>query len=398
MLGLIGTTTVAGAAFLLVRGGVDPDESFVLRADVPASSEGFALALRQSLGVELRPGHRLELLDNGRVFDALVKELNGAQSSMHLLLYIWERGAASDRVVSALIARARAGVACRILVDSFGSPKFGEEVEKPLVAAGCEVRIFRPSPSDKLARNHRKIVVVDGRVGFTGGFGIRDDWLGDGVHDERWRDTNVLFAGPAVQSAQQAFAENWQEAGGQLLPIEAFPEPLPVSESGTRGASDGTALAAFVSSSASPSVTRAERLTQLLISSARKRLWIANAYFVPSRAILDLLARKASEGVDVRILVPGKKSDSKTSFGVQQFEYGSLLDRGVRVWEYQPSMMHSKSMVIDQNRGVIGSVNLEPLSLRKLEEGALVFESPALARALTLAFEQDCSRAQELKR
>lgn len=371
---------------LATRSQPDEDE-FQLRAEIPASGQPFASALYQSLGVRLLPGNEVALLGNGAVFDALVEEIGKARSSVHLLLYIWEKGAASDRIVAALVERAKAGVACRILVDDFGSPDFATTIQPPLVQAGCEVRIFRPLPGkDKLSRNHRKIVVVDGKVAVTGGFGIRDNWLGDGVHQEGWRDENVRFAGPAVAQAQQAIAENWQEAGGALLPPAAFPEITAA----------GPASAAFISSTASPNVTRSERLTQLMIAAARKRIWIANAYFVPSRAIVDLLARKASSGVDVRILAPGKKSDSKTSFGLQQGEYGALMKRDVRVWEYEPSMMHAKTMVVDDNLALVGSINLDPLSLNKLEEGSLVIEDQALTAALALNFGRDCEHSKEL--
>jgi cardiolipin synthase len=153
---------------------------------------------------------------------------------------------------------------------------------------------------------------------------------------------------------------------------------------------------AFVSSTASPIVTRAERLTQLLITVATKRLWIASACFVPSRAIVEKLSAKARDGVDVRVLVAGQKSDAKTSFGAPQIHYGSLIDRGVRVWEYRPSMLHSKTMIIDDHLALVGSVNLDPLSLNTLDEGALVVENPRLATALAGTYLDDCARAEQL--
>jgi len=265
-----------------------PEQGFQLRAAIPGEGAAFASALQQGLGVQMRAGHDVALLSNGAVFDGLDQEIRKAQSSVHVLLYIWEKGAASNRIVSAITDRAKAGVACRIVIDDFGSPDFAKDVQPALVAAGCEVRIFRPLPGhgDKLARNHRKVVVIDGRVAFTGGFGIRDTWLGDGVTAEGWRDANVRFTGPAVAEAQQAIAENWMEAGGALFPPAAFPAP----DLG------GTTTAAFVTSTASPVLTRAERLVQLVIQAAKRRLWIANAYFVPSDAILEMLKRKASEG------------------------------------------------------------------------------------------------------
>lgn len=358
---------------------------FELRVAVPSEGAPFVSALYQSLGVRALGGHQVDLLSNGAVFDALESEIRQARQSVHVVIYIWEKGTASDRVVGALADRAKAGVACRIVVDDVGSPDFGREVKPRLASAGCDVRIFRPLPAgEKVARNHRKVVVVDGRVAFTGGFGIRDSWLGDGVTAESWRDANVRFRGPAVREAQQAFAENWQEAGGALLPEDAFPSPE----------GSGTSSAAFVASTVSPVLTRAERLVQLMIQAAKRRLWIANAYFVPTAAVMAMLKRKASEGVDVRLLVAGKKSDSKTSFGVQNAEYGALLESGVRVWEYQPSMMHAKTMVVDDELALVGSINLEPLSLTKLEEVALVVQDRAFATKLAETFEADCAHAK----
>ncbi len=365
----------------------DDDGAFRLRHPVQSDSSHLASALFQSVGARMTPGHRVELVDNGRVFDVLVAEIARARTSVNIVLYIWEEGVASDRVVAALEDRARSGVRCRVLVDAVGSPDFGGSLGPRLAQIGCETRIFRPSVrSAGLARNHRKIVILDGAVALTGGFGIRDSWLGDGCSEGAWRDTSVCFAGPAVADAQQAFAENWQEAGGPLLPLEDFPAL----------ASFGGAGVAFVGSTAHPIVTRAERLTQLLIAAATKRLWIANAYFVPSRAILDKLGAKASEGVDVRVLVAGQKSDSKSSFGVQQFHYGELIERGVRVWEYRPSMLHAKTMMIDDHLVLVGSVNLDPLSLNTLDEGALVVENPRLAAALAGTYLDDCARAELL--
>jgi cardiolipin synthase len=360
--------------------------AFQWNAPEPPALQAFGSALYQSVAVPLRPGNELQVLDNGAVFDALVADISRAKSSVHVLMYIWEPGSASDRVSRAIVERARAGIQCRILVDAFGSLGFAERLAPPLEQAGCEVRLFRPLPGyDKLARNHRKIVVIDGHVGFTGGFGIRDNWLGGGRKEDEWRDTQLRFRGPAVLEAQQAFAENWQEAGGSLLPDAAFPEANAA----------GPARAAFVSSTASPIVTRAERLTQLLLGFARQRVWISNAYFVPSPAILRLLADKAARGVDVRVLVAGKQSDSKTSFGAQQFEYRSLVERGVRVWEYMPSMLHTKAMLVDTELALVGSINLDPLSLNKLEEGALVTQDSAVNERLAQDFIEDCAHAKE---
>jgi cardiolipin synthase A/B len=361
-------------------------EPFRMEGAVAATGPELANALYQSLGVELRPGHDVRLVDNGTVFDALDDEIRRATKSVHVDIFIWQKGAASDRMISAVTDRARAGITCRILVDHVGSPGFDEDVRPPLERAGCEVRVFRRAgrTPDVAARNHRKIVVVDGRVAFTGGFAIRDEWLGDGVTNDAWRDANVRFTGPAVAYAQQAIAENWQEAGGALFPADTFPP----ADAG------GATRAVFVGSTASPVLARAERLVQLFVTAAQKRLWIANAYFVPPKGLIERIKAKARAGVDVRLLLPGKKSDSKISMGSQHIAYGSLVEAGVRVFEYQPSMMHAKTMVADDDLAMVSTINLEPLSFAKLEEDALVVSDASFTADLAHRFEADCVHAR----
>ncbi|GAC1346672.1 MAG: phospholipase D-like domain-containing protein [Myxococcales bacterium] len=378
---LLAAAAFGGRSLLARRQGAA--SAFRLDARVPSSGPLFSSALRQTVGVGLKPGHRIELILDGRVFDALTAAIARARESVHVDIYMWTDGAASRRVIEALRARAK-GVACRVVVDAEGSSGPSAQVASALRDAGCELRVFRPS-SHLTARNHRKIVVVDGRVGFTGGFGIDDRWLGEAQDENHWRDTSLRVEGPAVGEMQAAFGEDWQEAGGALLPPEAFPD-LPAV---------GPSRAAFVASVASPVVTRAERLSQLAIDASHDRLWISNAYFVPGRPVLDLLAQRSAQGVDVRVLVPGRKSDSKSSFVWQQREYKELLKVGTRIWEFQPSMMHAKTMVIDSTIAIVGSVNLDPLSLDRLEEGALVVEDREVALELARAFERDCARARE---
>jgi cardiolipin synthase len=195
---------------------------------------------------------------------------------------------------------------------------------------------------------------------------------------------------------QVAFTEDWQEATGEVLPGPIFPKETTVPED-VGVTPPGQAYAAFVRSTASPIVTRAERLSQLFVAATHKRLWISNAYFVPGKPVLDLLGKRASEGVDVRLLVPGRQSDSKLSFLMQQREYGELQKRGVRIWEYRKSMMHAKTMVVDDTLGLVGSVNLDPLSLGKLEEAALVIQDEGVVAQMAKDFEADCARSIEQK-
>ena len=339
-----------------------PDH-FRLRAAVPGDASGFAGALYQSVGVRMQPGHRVELLQNGAVFAALEETIRGARSSIHVVMYIWEKGAASDRITRAIVERAKAGVRCRLLLDAFGSPKFEETVAGPLTRAGCELRIFRPVVTrDTLERNHRKILIVDGTSAVTGGFGVRDDWLGDGVHAGGWRDTNVRFTGPAVAEAQQAFAENWQEAGGELLEEAAFPPPK----------RQGQSLAALVSSTGSPVLTRSERLTQLMIAAARR-------------------------GVDVRVLTNGSATDVATTRFAGHRQYTALLAAGVRIWEYNPTTVHAKTFVADGVWSSIMTANFDNRSISYNDEVALVVQGAEIGAKMDSVFVEDLNFATEIR-
>jgi cardiolipin synthase A/B len=346
----------------------------------------FSNALYQTTAVRLEGGNSVEFLNNGKVFDAILAEIAKARRSIHIVTFLWSDGEVSKRTMEAIAARARTGVQCRILVDAVGSLSFTDDQAAPLVKAGCEFRRFRPVPGqDDLARGHRKIVVVDGRVGITGGFGIDDRWRGDGLHDGQWRDSNVRVRGPAVLEMQQAFAENWQEATKKLLPADAFPQAERA----------GKVRAAFVTSTEHGVVTRNDRLTQLFIAAAHERIWLANAYFLPSEPILELLERKAREGVDVRILAAGDKTDTTPYLGPQRERMDRLAAAGAKAYEYEPTMMHSKTMLVDRSLVAVGSCNLDPLSLNKMDEGTLVADDPALAKQLERQWTQDLAHATE---
>lgn len=346
--------------------------------------EDFARSLRQDVGVSFRQHNQISLAENGAVFEAIAGVAGRARRSINIVTFIWRPGAPSDRVLEPLLERARAGVACRVLVDRVGSLRFDREVRPVLKEAGCEVRYHMPRQDDVVERNHRKIVIVDGEVAVTGGFGIWKSWAGQGRRRDEWRDSNAVVEGPVVRDLQRAFEANWVQSGGQPLPEQDF-APLPPA---------GKTPAAFVASSASDleaggDHTRAERLTGLVIRSARKRIWIANSYFVPSTEILSLLVAKAKSGVDVRILAPGPIHDWRSIRAAQRDGYPELVAAGIQIFEYQPSMMHAKTMLVDDRLVVIGSTNLDPLSLRQMEEGSLVVEDPALARKLEALLLED---------
>ena len=375
------------ALSLACRGvGRKPVGEVHLPADAPEPGPGFANALYQTVGVRLEPGNEVRWINNGKVFEAAVTEIAKARKSIHIVTFIWSDSDTARRLTAAIAERTRRGVACRILVDAAGSLSFSEKESAPLEEAGCDVRKFRPIPGqDDLARNHRKIIVVDGRVGITGGFGVDDKWRGRGKSEEEWRDSNVIVRGPAVAAMQQAFAENWQEAASELLPQDAFP----------RLEKAGDTAAAFVTSTDNGVVTKGDRLTQLLIASAKKRVWIANAYFVPSEPILQLLERKAQNGVDVRILAAGEKTDAHLYLGPQRERMDRLIEAGARGFEYQVTMLHSKTMLVDDTLVAVGSSNLDALSLNKMDEGVLVADDARLAKELERQWVQDLLHSAE---
>jgi cardiolipin synthase len=353
-----------------------------------------SLALLQSVGTGLSPGNTVQLVQDARILEALEEEIRQARESLHLLASPWLEGEASARLLRAFAER-QPGVACRILVDPLHSPRFFHEVAPQLTAAGCEVRAFRPflgevvtfDDSRLVARNHRQLAIRDGRSGLTGGSGVGPSWRDGHGSPHGWRDTYLRIEGPAVRELQQAFTEGWQEAGGGLLPGSAFPPLSPA----------GPARAAYVTSTGSPSLSHTERLTQVLIASARHRLWITNACFVPSTATADMLSLKARQGVDVRVLVPGHRDAASPSLrAAQRASYGLLLESGVRLWEYPPAPLRARTFLVDDGLVSVGSMNLEAHSHAQLDEGSLVVEDPSLARALAESFERDLAAAVEI--
>jgi cardiolipin synthase len=349
--------------------------------------------LTAATGRVLEPGHVVRRVKDGAVFDALEALIRRAQRSIHVVMYIWKDGVASDRVVEALReARAR-GVPVRIVVDHSGSHGgFVRSVKPRLEELGCDVRLFhalhRSEPSKLLARNHRKGVVVDGQWGLCGGFAIWDVFLGDGRQKDAWRDTNLLLQGPGVRWMQQAFLESWLQAGGELPPLDELPWPVAVP-----GGAHATAIA---SSPRDRGTTGTRALLRAVLTAPKKRLWIAVAYFAPDEQILELLTGRAKAGVDVRLLLPGPIHDVPMVRDIGRGWYRALLRAGVRVFEYQASMLHSKAMVVDQGASVVGSMNLGSGSLEMLEELGLVVWDPGLNQQLAEDFAADLEFADEI--
>ena len=352
--------------------------------------ESLLEALQRELGAEVHPGNDLDLLENGAVFDAAEKAIRSARSSIHVVVYIWRgEGDPSARLGRAIEQR-RPGVACRLLIDPFGSLKFSDSLEERLTRTGCEILRYDRGPGvDPLGRNHRKIFIIDGEVAITGGFGVHEVWLGNGRSKEQWRDDAVRVRGPVVADLQRAFEQNWVESkgAGGALPPSAYP-PLK---------KQGRVKALFAATSPRPGQpSTAEGMFRVLIQGARKRLWIANSYFIPDESMQQLIVERRKAGVDVRVLSPGPVHDVPPVRAAQRATYERLINGGVRIFEYEASMMHSKTVVIDDRFVMIGSTNMDALSFEHLEEGSLIAESPSMARKMAGNFQEDCKFAKEI--
>ncbi len=337
-------------------------------------------------------GNGVELLLDESVFPRIIADVTDARRTVTVFLYFCEPGTLGDTFAAALGRAAVRGVRVRLLGDGYGCGAYLKQVAPGLDSVGASVAWLRPVRWYALHRaqhrNHGRSVIIDGRVAYTGGFGMSDKWSGvDG--QGAWRETNVRLTGPVVMRLQSAFAASWVEATGTLAPVDLLRPPADEDEG------EGEVRAGVLVSRPGLGPTQAERWLALSISAARKTLYITNSYFVPTRELLSLLVEAARRGVDVRILVPGRINDIPSTKWAGQAHYGALLDAGARLYEYQPAMMHAKTMVVDGAWVSVGSVNLDNRSLRLNEEWALIAQDAALGAAMDAIFLDDLQRARE---
>jgi cardiolipin synthase len=309
--------------------------------------------------------------------------------------YIWEDGQASDEIFAALTERARAGVQVRVLLDGVGGLRAPEEGMAALRAAGGLVEPFRPPRFGKLTRfhkrNHRRALVMDGEVAFTGGVAVADKWLGDADSPEHWRDTMSRFTGPPASTIQTAFVSLWAPVAGELL---SGPEFFPPRD-GMAKAGDLVHVGIASSPSSDDHPLRLFYLQSIL--SARQRLYITTPYFVPDEIIRRAVAARARAGVDVRILLPNALTDAKPIRLTSHRYYEELMAAGVRIYEYQPTMMHAKGMVADGKWSVVGSANMDIRSHELNQENVLGVLDSGFAAQMEAAFHADLTRAREIQ-
>src|SRR6476646_4249355 len=361
----------------------------------PPTDSLFARTMEMFTGTHIEPGTRVIQLNNGTVYDSLWRDLRAARRTITVQMYYSLPGKVADTLALILEERARAKVRVLLLLDAFGSQNLKKSWANALRKAGVEVALLRKlrwySVHNATDRSHVRVVVVDGLVGYTGGFGLADYWLGDGLHEQQWRESNVRFEGPAVMQLQSAFASAWAEATGELIagpkffPPQGF-QPLP-----------GGIQAGLLFTSPTTGSTPAERFLALSIASAHKTLFITNSYFVPDDDFRRLLKRVAKRGVDVRVLTVSTKTDVKTTWYAGRHWYEDLLAGGVRIYEYQPTMIHSKTIVVDGLWSSVGSMNFDNRSLAFNNESNLVVLDRRIGAAMDSTFFDDLRHSEEIK-
>jgi cardiolipin synthase A/B len=384
----IGAIALLGTAIWSIRRHRDP--ILKVECDAPIGELVPSLA-GLSLSTAL-PGNQVDLYENGAFYDVLVERIRAAKRTIHFETFLWKDGILGRRLAEAIIERARAGVKVRMLLDEVGGHHMGREVMQRLRDAGCRLKFFHKRSLRNLGvlmdRDHRKIVILDGREAFVGGHCIVDDWLGDG-QDGQVVDLSVHVRGPVVNSIQGVFSENWTgETGEVFVGDDVFPQLQPV----------GNAIVhpAFVKPENSAPAVKILHHTAICL--ARERIWIQNPYFIPEPAAIASMAAAVKRGVDVRVLMPstgGSDNPMVQHAGHRNFE--KMLRAGVKLFEYPHSLLHQKVMTIDGIWSAIGSSNFDDRSFETNDEITLAVTDRELAGKLDAVFLKYVQRARQIE-
>jgi cardiolipin synthase len=376
---------LAGCAF-----GPRPEAVYFFEAKLDPAGPDFGRELASVTGEPLVSGNACRLLENGKeIFDAMLDAIRGARATINVETYIFQSDATGVRFARAIEERSRAGVRCRVLVDAWGSHTLSKTLESEMKKAGVEFERFRPILLLHRLKNrtHRKILIVDGAVAFVGGQGFDDRWAGDADSPKHWHDVAVMVEGPAVARIQSVFAENWIEV---RRPVPAgsgdYPELAP------RGEDDVMVLR----SSFGERRSRAALGLNVLLHAARKEILIESAYFIPDATTAGFLSDAARRGVRVEILVPGVRNNLGYVRRVSRSTYGPLLEAGVRIFEYRPTMMHAKIAEIDGIWSSVGSANIDSRSFFLNDEANVNVRSQRLAGDVAALFARDRAKSDEI--
>jgi cardiolipin synthase len=355
-------------------------------------STEFLETMAGSAGIPFFSGNSLELLNNGdRFYPAMLRDVELAERSISIEAYIYWAGEIGLTFARALAAAAQRGVKVKLLLDAIGSQSIGNEIVKILEDGGCHLGWYNPIRLTRLRRinhrTHRKSLIIDGCIGYTGGAGIADQWTGDAHDDEHWRDLQIRIEGPAVRPLQSGFAHNWLECTGELITGPDFYPEI---------AAAGPLSLQTIMSSPETGSSSARVMYFLAISAAKKTIDIANPYFVPDHTSIDLFRDAVKRGVRVRIMVAGSSNDTLVTRLNSLRLYGALLKAGVKVYEYNRTMMHHKIMVVDGLWSTVGTTNFDNRSFSHNEENNVCACDEGFARQLSETYERDIAVCEQV--
>ena len=350
-------------------------------------------ALEGLLGIPATDGNRVDVLRNGdEIFPAMLDAIRSARRTVDFHTFIYWAGDIGEEFARALAERSRAGVRVRVLLDAMGARSLDRELVHVIEDAGGQVAWFRPVGKahwEATRRTHRKVMICDEHVAFTGGVGIADEWRGDARNPSEWRDTHFRVFGPAVCGLRAAFLDNWAETGRSLFDegVDMFPEQPPA----------GSSVVQVIRAQSDAAWSDITTVVRSLLRLARHTVRLTTAYFSPDDTTCGLLAATARRGVSVDLLLPGPHADKRFCQLASEAQFEALLDAGVRIWAYQPSMLHAKVMTVDGLVANIGTANLNGRSLALDEEVNLAVVDPDVVGVLDDHFRHDLSRSEPIQ-
>ncbi|HUH06622.1 MAG TPA: phospholipase D-like domain-containing protein [Egibacteraceae bacterium] len=359
-----------------------------MTAEQRSNPDRYRRALEGLVGIPATEGNTVDVLRNGvEIFPAMLDAIRGATRTVDLCTYVYWTGDVALKFADACSDRARAGVRVRILLDAVGAMQMSRDLAHQMEDAGCHVEWFREPTRIRSANNrtHRKLLICDEDVAFTGGVGIAEEWEGDARDPAEWRETHVRVRGPAVDGLRAAFAANWAETGRPLFgDADRFPDQPQA----------GGSVVQVVQCPSQIGWGALASLFAAMLQLAEERIRITTAYFVPDDRFLALLLEARRRGVYVDVLVPGEHTDKRVVQIAGEADYERLLDAGVRVWRYAPTMLHAKVITVDGLVATVGSANFDPRSLRANEEANLVILDPDVVSVLDEHFAEDLARSE----
>jgi cardiolipin synthase len=384
---VLGCIAVVGGLLLIAQ----DQETLRVRSPLAASDPRFSEYVASLLGAPISEGDAYEVLENGdQIFPAMLGAIRQARRRISFESFIYSDGVIAQAFTEALASAGRRGVSVRLVFDSFGSLNLSKSTIDQLRSAGVEIVWFNPLASWTIEevnyRTHRKVLVVDGTVAFTGGVGVADHWRGNARTENEWRDTQFQLTGPVVRSIEAAFYENWLESGGREAPV--LDAPLPPRAQGARSI--------VVWSNPTAGVSNVKLLYLLSIAGARHSIDIQSPYVVLDSSTRDALDAAVRRRVRVRILTEGDKTDTRSVKAASRAAYQDLLDSGYEIHEYQPTMMHVKTVIVDRQWALVGSANFDNRSFELNDELTVAVGDAGLSQTLTAAFERDLTRAHRL--